>query len=113
MTSKSEKRGEKGNCLAAALASILDLEIVDIPQFEEMNKATWKDALHNWSLSIGVRIQFTKSLPTGLSIGVGEHRDGGLHAVVLNDGDFYFDPNGTNQYYEEHRYCLLVEKIET
>jgi len=88
------------------------LEIIDVPQFEEMCKDTWKDALHNWSSSIGVTITFTKSIPEGLSIGVGRHKSGYLHAVVLNNGYFYFDPNGTEQYYEEHRYCLSIDRVK-
>jgi hypothetical protein len=112
-TTKSEKRGEKGNCLAAAFASILDLEISDIPQFEDMQKDTWKCALNKWASSIGINIEFTHSMPTGFSIGIGIHKCGEHHAVVLRDGLFYFDTNGTGKYYEEHRYCISVTKINT
>ncbi len=112
LTTKSTLRGEKGNCLAATLASILDLNINDIPQFEEMCKATWKNALQNWSANIGIVITFTHDIPDGFSIGIGKHKSGELHAVILNDGKFHFDPNGTNLFYEEHRYCLSVERVK-
>jgi hypothetical protein len=111
LTTKSKKRGEKGNCLAAAFASILDLSISDIPQFEEMCKSTWKQALFEWCSSIGVKVEFTKSIPDGFCIGVGRHECGDLHAVILKDGRFYFDTNGSEKYYKEHRYCLLLERI--
>lgn len=109
-TTKFRSKGERGNCLAATLASILDLEISEVPQFEEMAKEIWRHSLHEWSSSIGVRIEFTKSIPNGFCIGIGRHKTGDLHAVILKDGCFYFDPNGTGQYYNEHKYCIVVEK---
>ena len=109
-TTTSLSKGERGNCLAAALASILDLKISEIPKFEIMCKRTWKSALHEWSTGIGVMVEFTKSIPAGFCIGIGRHASGELHAVILLDGAFYFDTNGTNAFYEEHKYCLLVSR---
>jgi len=110
-TTKSANRGENGNCLATALASMLDLKITDIPEFEDMCKNTWKPALHEWATKIGVNITFTKSIPKGFSIGIGRHANGLLHAVILEDGAFYFDTNGSGKFYEEHKYCLEVNKL--
>ncbi len=107
-TTKFAERGEKGNCLAAALASILHLKIEDVPEFEEMCKSTWKPALRKWSSDVGASIEFTTSIPKGFSVGVGIHKSGGFHAVVLKDGFFFFDPNGTDLFYEQHRYCLDI-----
>lgn len=111
LVTKSKERGEKGNCLAAALASMLDLEISDIPKFEEMCNATWKVALHEWAASIGVRVEFTREIPSGYCIGVGRAESGLLHAVILKDGFFHFDTAKSGGFYQEHRYCLLVERI--
>ncbi len=110
-TTKTINRGEKGNCLAAAFASILDLEIAEIPQFEEMTKDTWKLELNKWASSIDINVEFTHSIPNGYSIGIGIHECGEHHAVILNDGAFYFDTNGTEKYYKEHRYCISVTRV--
>lgn len=111
VTTKSASRGEKGNCLAAAFASMLDIEISDVPQFEEMTKTTWKNALFEWASSINVEVKFTKSIPDGFCIGIGVHACGDLHAVILSNGDFYFDTNGSEDYYIEHRYCITVNRL--
>lgn len=111
VTTKSASRGEKGNCLAAAFASMLDIDISDVPQFEEMTPETWKKALFDWASSINVEVEFTRSIPDGFSIGIGVHECGFLHAVILNNGDFYFDTNGSGDYYVEHRYCITVNRL--
>jgi|TARA_B110000196_G_scaffold318860_1_gene335228 hypothetical protein len=111
VTTKSSTKGENGNCLAAAFASILDIEIADVPKFEEMTKTTWKKALFDWASSINVEVAFTNSIPNGFCIGIGVHDSGEYHAVILRDGDFYFDTNGTEKYYVEHKYCITVNRL--
>jgi hypothetical protein len=111
VTTKSASRGEKGNCLAAAFASVLDVDISDVPQFEEMTPETWKKALFDWASSINVEVEFTRSIPDGFCIGIGVHENGMYHAVILRDGDFYFDTNGTEKYYVEHKYCITVNRL--
>lgn len=111
VTTKSASRGEKGNCLAAAFASMLDIDISDVPQFEEMTPETWKKALFDWASSINVEVEFTRLIPDGFCIGIGIHENGMYHAVILRDGDFYFDTNGTEKYYVEHKYCITVNRL--
>lgn len=111
-TTKFASKGEKGNCLAAALASTLGIPISDVPEFEEMEPKIWKDSLHEWSRKIGVDIIFTKTIPKGFCIGIGRHSNGFLHAVILKDGAFHFDTNGSGEFYAEHRYCLEVKKSQ-
>jgi hypothetical protein len=45
--------GKGGNCLAASIASMLNLSIGDIPKFETMSKPMWKIALIKWLNSLG------------------------------------------------------------
>lgn len=97
--------------MAAAFASLLDIEIADVPKFEEMTKATWKGALFKWASNINVEVTFTKSIPDGFCIGIGVHENGMYHAVILRDGDFYFDTNGTEKYYVEHKCCITVNRL--
>ena len=112
-TTKFKSNGEKGNCLAAALASVLEIDLIDVPQFEEMTRSTWKSALFDWADLNGYIIEFTNERPAGYGVGVGVHPDGGLHAVVVFNGEFYFDTNGTDVFYQEHRYYIKVSRRNT
>lgn len=44
---------QTGNCMRAAFASILEIEIDDIPEFEEMSDKKWFPNLLGWLESIG------------------------------------------------------------
>jgi hypothetical protein len=111
-TTKHKRNGERGNCLAAAFASILELQIQDIPQFEEMTRETWRKAVVDWGYNNCINIQFSKERPKGYAIGVGVHPEGGLHAVVVLNGEFCFDVNGSDLFYVEHRYYIHVKRVK-
>lgn len=105
---KSLVNGERGNCLATALASLLSLDVTAVPQFEEMQKHQWKQALREWLSSIGRSIEFTKKAPKGYAIGVGRKLCGHLHAIIVKNGERYFDPSPSNEFYAENRYYIQV-----
>lgn len=105
-TTKSKSKGENGNCLAASLASVLEIQIEEVPEFENMTKDTWKNALFEWASKCGYAVRFTKNPPVGFAIGVGIHPEGEFHAVVVLNGEFFFDPNGSDEFYETHRYYI-------
>jgi hypothetical protein len=110
LTTKHRRNGENGNCLAAAIASVLEITINDIPMFEEMTKNTWKNALFEWAGCIGIEVKFTNERPDGFAIGVGIHNSGECHAVVVHNGEFCFDTNGTDMFYPKHNYYLSIVK---
>lgn len=112
-TTKGQKTNERGNCLAAALSSLLGLRIVDVPAFEDMEKSQWKEALISFCSSKSIHAEFTRDIPSGLSIGVGIKSSGMRHAVILQDGDFHFDPSITDEYYEQHLYCISLSPIDS
>lgn len=87
-----------GNCLATSLACLLDINISDVPEFEEMARHDWKRCLKEWLCSLGLAIYTTQDAPKGFAIAVGWSPRGVLHAVVVKDGAFYHDPSTKNEF---------------
>lgn len=72
---------QNGNCLAAALASILELPIEAIPEFEDMKKSEWWDELKSWLKIRGMYII---------------NFDGENIQFLLDNFDMYFIVSGTS-----------------
>ncbi len=82
--------GPLGNCFAACVATIFDLELTDLPNFIE----DWRDgdALREWAATRGLEVIFAEGpAPRGLSIMSDDHM-GRPHAVVCLNGDIIHDP---------------------
>lgn len=45
-----------GNCLAAALASILEISLEDVPEFENMSDGEWYPRLRKWLRLLGYHL---------------------------------------------------------
>ena len=87
-----------GNCLAAALASILEIDIDDVPEFEDMGD-NWGGELADWLDSIGFYImEWQEVIPDipGYFLVCGESPRGVLHEVVYFDGKMVHDPHPSN-----------------
>ena len=89
---------ENGNCLSAVIASILEININQVPHFEDMNNDVWYENLNNWMKSIGlqlIELDPLSPLPKGFSIvtGVSPRNKNILHAVVFKDGKLVHDPH--------------------
>lgn len=86
-------KGE-GNCLAACVASILEVDGGDLPTFDG---AGWWDRFVNWMHHWDVyplRTDGADWTPQGWSIASGPSpRFGGLHAVVAYHGQVAHDPH--------------------
>lgn len=85
----------KGNCLRAAIASILEIDIDDIPLFEEMG-ADWAPALDDWlweQYQLDLDFCDRALPPRGFSIAVGKSPRGIGHAVVALQGVPVWDPH--------------------
>lgn len=85
--------------MRACVASILEVPYKDVPFIDpdkedvESFLAKWRayTQLHGFDL-LWVWHDVVKHRPLGLSIGVGENKDGEDHAVVCLDGEIVFDP---------------------
>lgn len=108
--SKTHSESVKGNCMATCIACILDLEITDVPQFEEINRPqSWEVALISWLIDKGYYIHADYpvkysdgdkkviEMPNDLCIVGGKSTRGDLlHAVIYKDGKLYHDPHPDN-----------------
>lgn len=48
--------GVNGNCMAASLASILELPLSEVPKFEDMGESKWWIALRRWLKRLGFHL---------------------------------------------------------
>lgn len=105
---KCSVTGVGGNCLAASLASVLELALSDVPEFETMQRSEWKDNLRQWAKELGFCVSFETTAPPGYTVSVGRQLSGILHAVVAFNGSPYFDPHPAKTFYNEHCYFICL-----
>lgn len=91
---KAHEGDVRGNCLRASLASILEIEIEDMPAFEDMPASSWRSELERWLARQGYRLDESREkAPSGCHfIAVGKDRQGRTHAVVALEGKMVHDP---------------------
>lgn len=105
-----------GNCLAACLASIFEVGITDIPEFEEMPASDWFQELVDWLRSKGRKfheIQAQEQTPKGIYIGVGQspRNPKNTHAVVVKDGVMIHDPHPSGAGVKQMFSWWILEEI--
>lgn len=86
--------GRPGNCLQAAVASLLDLDLDEVPHFIEYDD--WEERLVDFCMAHGYRPLMrppTTHVPYGIAWGPSER--GVRHAVVWVDGAMAWDPHPT------------------
>lgn len=106
--------GQRGNCLAACLASVLELGLGQVPEFEELPPGEWKVELPKWAASIGVAItrrQAGEFNPSEHYIAVGYSPRGNLHATVALDGKVVHCPAPTKCSIEAINYIFTVTPL--
>ncbi len=107
------RTGADGNCLAACMASILELPLSSVPEFGE----DWLRDLNGWLAERGLAYRRVPmyAKPSGWSTIEGISPRGGLHACVAHDGELIWDPHpiedGTGQGLVEPRYYGLLEPV--
>lgn len=87
-----------GNCLAACVASILDLPLWMVPPLEEMfARGTHMSRLEAWlTRMFGLELHYADGHPTGLPdfyIASGQTSRGTTHATVYSAGGMVHDPH--------------------
>lgn len=95
--------GRQGNCFAAALATLLNLDISEVPDTTrcDLNDAAWWDLFTAWLEERGISALLIDQTyppprhPTGFGIGlVPGEIEGRNHAVVTQGQRVIFDPSG-------------------
>lgn len=95
--------------MRAALASVFELVIDEIPAFEEMAQGEWGDAFKQWLFEIGFTLVDAKTDPllNDFYLAIGSAGDkGATHCVVYHNGRLVHDP-----YPAAERTCGMSEGI--
>lgn len=119
----SEDGTVKGNCMSACLASILELDINDVPHFADMHVDEWGIKFHEFLYQHNCRMYGTihnidelKTYPgiDGYVLVCGPsyriHVKNG-HSVIYRYGEFVFDPHPSNEGLKEFEYAYMIERI--
>lgn len=83
--------GVPGNCLQAAVASLLDLDLDDVPHFIEHDN--WLQYLVDWGRDHGYLVIDRQPDSVRMGIAYGPAERGVQHAVVMVDGAISWDPH--------------------
>lgn len=101
-------RGVYGNCLQAAVASALGLDLDAVPHFGAF--AWWNAAARLWLRGHGLDWRVTDGIPPGRSIVIGSTtRGSGDHAVVGEGGEVAWDPHPSRTGLTEVKYSYAFE----
>lgn len=88
-----QEEGVYGNCVQAAVASMLDLPIASVPHFAHFD--WWKGALEFWARGKGLTCHWVHgdTIPDHLAMVCGKSARGLGHAVVGEAGSIIWDPH--------------------
>lgn len=88
-----------GNCLAACIASLFDLPLWMVPQFDEMFvRGDWRERMQAWSIKVmGAKLAYTddhapEKMPE-FYIASGPSPRGVHHSVIYSKGALVHDPH--------------------
>lgn len=109
---EAEARSIYGNCLQAAVASALGMELDAVPHFGAFT--WWEPAARLWLRGQGFDWRMVPGIPDGRSIVIGPTvRDTGIHAVVGDGGQVVWDPHPSRTGLTEVRHSYLLEEWPT
>jgi hypothetical protein len=104
--------GTQGDCLRAAVASVLNLPLIAVPHFVILSGGEWHKGVRDWLRDRGLDFRLVYSAPRGYAVAIGPIRDGkGYHAVVERDGELAHDPNG-GKGLDKADAWLVIERID-
>lgn len=87
-----DSEGRVGNCMQAAVASLLDLQLEDVPHFCAV--PDWLSYLAIWSAQRGWAVRHRNAdEPVVFGIACGPSPRGVEHATVMIDGEIVWDPH--------------------
>jgi hypothetical protein len=79
-----------GNCMAASVASVLELPLVTVPDLAHVQ---WLPVLAAFAEAHELCLRVSAAPPPGYSIACGDGPRGFQHAVVAKDGRIVHDPH--------------------
>lgn len=110
---------KEGNCLAASISSILELDIDDFPELPNKPDGAWNEVANEYLEKIGyclITITHDKAFPfpiKGYHLICGNNPQLNCgHAIVGKDGKIVFDPSGSPTELENIYYGILLKIID-
>lgn len=93
-----QSESQNGNCLQAALASIFEVALDDVPEFQKEPPNQWRSSLRSWLGGMGLEMLVYDRDPreSGHYLAVGDGPRGCTHCVVYRDGKMVHDPHPSN-----------------
>lgn len=105
---EAEARGVYGNCLQAAVASALGLDLDAVPHFGAFT--WWEPAARLWLRGRWLDWRTVPQIPQGRSIVVGPTTRGtGYHAVVGDSGEVAWDPHPSRAGLTRVKFAYVLE----
>jgi hypothetical protein len=109
---EANARGVYGNCLQAAIASALGLDLDAVPHFGAFT--WWEPAVRLWLRGRCLAWRMVGGIPAGRSIVVGPtNRQTGDHAVVGDDGKIAWDPHPSRAGLLSVKHAYVLEEWPT
>ncbi len=101
---------QNGNCMNAAFASLLELDIENIPHFEDMDDLKWYPSLLDWLESIGFHLMTFdhEFYPPCFFIANGLSPRGVEHSVVYKGVEMVHDPHPSRSGIDVSSVWILV-----
>lgn len=108
---------EEGNCFAACLASLLEVDIDIIPDFYYLYKSDWYNRFLEWLEQFDLTAVIFDSLPFGFPLnyyylvgGISER--GIMHSCVAHSGKIVHDPYpGGNGFNDILDYTIFIRRF--
>lgn len=119
-----KEKGILGNCMTAAIASLLEVEIDYVPYFCYGNPSDLEfySRLNDWFAGIGIShmelkaegdaLLMVKSVKYHLVYGVTDRHETVQHAVIGSAGEIVFDPHPSNDGLKEvysYGFCVIQD----
>lgn len=109
---------EKGNCFSACLATMLGLQIEDVPNFFDLSDGDddlWWASVREWLkprnlglLTINANQELLYKFPGAYLIVAGKSIRDRYHAVIYKNGEMVHDPHPSNAGLETIEYIDLL-----
>lgn len=109
----NDPQGRVGNCLQAAVASILELNLNEVPHFVSDPRDDWRENMIEWLKTKGYGFFGTYSLfyESGYCIACGMSPRGVVHAVIYLNGELAHDPHPSRSGIEKADYYYIINKL--
>lgn len=99
-----------GNCMQAAIASLLELTLDDVPHFVQHHADPWA-SFKTWCARRGLQVVEVAGDTSGDLLTFGPTRRGIHHWVIYRDGKLLHDPAGSDGlFYAERFYAVATSR---